>query len=82
MKTRKSKKSTLTNRAIELSLKKLDELTQNTIDNLKDEHKIKIVQQSIERGWIGFFALTKEKTNSSKSNTNWFAEIGKEEGIF
>lgn len=82
MKTRKSKKSTLTNRAIELSFKKLDELTQNTIDNLKDEHKIKIVQQSIERGWIGFFALAIGKSCSNNQNTNWFAEIGKEEGIF
>lgn len=76
LQTRKAKKASMTNRAIELSFKSLDKLSNN------DEEKIKIVQQSIERGWIGFFALTKEKTNSSKSNTNWFAEIGKEEGIF
>lgn len=51
LKTRKSKKSALTNRAIELSLKKLDDIAET------DEEKILIVQNAIMRGWTGFFPL-------------------------
>lgn len=82
--TRKSKKATLTNRAIELSFKKLDELTKNVPVNEQEEVKIKIVQQSIERGWVGFFEVKAEgsKQYNNNKNTNWFDVIGKEEGIF
>ena len=79
--TRKSKKAALTNRAIELSLNKLDELTKNVPINVVDEEKIKIVQQSIERGWTGFFEIKVQKQYNNK-NTNWFDVIGKEEGVF
>ena len=51
LKTRKAKKATLTNRAIQLSCETLDELAKD------DETKIAIVKQSIARGWIGFFEL-------------------------
>ena len=54
LKTRKAKKATLTNRAIELSLQTLDKLANN------DSEKIAIVKKSIERGWTGFFKLDKE----------------------
>lgn len=83
---RKAKKGALTNRAIELSLKELDRLTEKLPANdveLIDENKIKIVQQSIVKGWVGFFEL-KEYTvykPNNKSN-NIFAEIGREEGFF
>lgn len=82
--TRKSKKATLTNRAIELSFKKLDELVKDVPINDQEEVKIKIVQQSIERGWVGFFEVKAEgsKQYNNKNNTNWFDVIGKEEGIF
>lgn len=60
--TRKAKKATLTNRAIELSFKKLDELAPD------DYTKIKIVQQSIERGWTGFFEIKQNKENTLKGN--------------
>lgn len=81
--TRKSKKATLTNRAIELSFKKLDELVKKVPINEQEQVKIKIVQQSIERGWTGFFEVkdTGSKQYNNK-NTNWFDVIGKEEGIF
>lgn len=56
--TRKAKRATLTNRAIELSLKNLTQLADS------DEEKIKIVQQSIEKGWTSFYRLeNKKKTN-------------------
>lgn len=51
--TRKAKKATLTNRAIELSLKTLDKLAET------DDDKLEIVRQSIERGWTGFFEIKK-----------------------
>ena len=69
--TRKAKKATLTNRAIELSLKKLDELTSNIPVNMQEEAKIKIVQQSIERGWVGFFELKEQQTFSNKKSSGW-----------
>ena len=69
--TRKSKKATLTNRAIELSFKKLDELTAGVPVNEAEAEKIKIVQQSIERGWIGFFELQKPKSYGKKQSDGW-----------
>ncbi len=67
---RKAKKGAMTNRAIELSLKKLDELTYSVPVNEMEEEKIKIVQQSIERGWISFFELQKNN-NNKKKNDGW-----------
>lgn len=61
LKTRKQKKAALTNRALELSLKKLDKLADN------DEEKIQIVQNSIINGWVGFFELN-EKDKSKLNN--------------
>lgn len=82
--TRKAKKATLTNRAIELSFKKLDELVKDIPINEQEQEKIRIVQQSIERGWVGFFEVKDagSKQYNTKNNTNWFDVIGKEEGIF
>lgn len=68
LKTRKSKKATLTNRAIELSLKTLDKLTSQYPINEQDEMKIKIVQKSIENGWTGFFELKEDK---KEKMTGW-----------
>lgn len=51
LKTRKAKKATLTNRAIELSLNNLDKLGTN------DDEKIELVKYAIMRGWTGFFPL-------------------------
>lgn len=66
--TRKAKKATLTNRAIELSLKKLDELVKSVPVNEQEGMKIKIVQRSIERGWIGFFPILE---NNNKNSDGW-----------
>ena len=63
--TRKAKKATLTNRAIELSLKNLDSLVDNKPINDQENEKIKIVQQSIVNGWTGFFAL-REKNQTTQ----------------
>lgn len=73
LQTRKAKKASMTNRAIELSLKSLDKLANNDYD------KIRIVQQSIERGWIGFFEI---KEHAKKENSNLFFDLLREEGKF
>lgn len=69
--TRKTKKATLTNRAIELSLKKLDELVYHKPVNDQEQEKIKIVQQSIERGWTGFFEVKENTQKQYKKNDGW-----------
>lgn len=66
--TRKVKKATLTNRAIELSLKKLDELVKSVPVNDQEGMKLKIVQRSIENGWIGFFPLPNLQ---NRNNDGW-----------
>lgn len=70
--TRKSKKATLTNRAIELSFKTLDDLVSEYPVNIQDDKRIQIVQQSIERGWIGFFPL---KNNNEVLKGNPFLDM-------
>lgn len=62
LKTRKAKKATLTNHAIELSLKKLDSITTN------DNEKILIVQNAIENGWTTFYPLRKIINNQTSTN--------------
>lgn len=81
--TRKAKKAALTNRAIELSLKKLDELVYNKPINEQEQEKIRIVQQSIERGWTGFFEVKEEHSkqfNNSNNTGNPFFDLLREEG--
>lgn len=63
LKVRKQKKAALTNRAIELSLSKLDKIAAD------DYEKIKIVQNAIMSGWTGFFPLKPdEKKTMKKAN--------------
>lgn len=65
LRTRKIKKSSLTNRAIELSLKELDKLADT------DEEKILIVQNSIMGGYSKFYKLKKDEASRlSESNFN------------
>lgn len=66
LKTRKAKKAPFTNRALILSLNKLDTLA-NT-----DEEKIIIVQNSIMNGWSSFFKLNNDHPqylNNKKCNS-------------
>ncbi len=67
---RKAKKGAMTNRAIELSLNKLSELTKDIPVNEAEAEKTKIVQQSIENGWVGFFEL-KKQYKAKKTNDGW-----------
>ena len=65
LKTRKQKKAALTNRAIELSLKKLDSLADS------DEEKLLIVQNSIMNGWVGFFELNEKDKNKLNNHYSY-----------
>ena len=63
---RSAKAAVSTKRQMQLLLKKLDELSHGN-----PQTKIKIVNQSIERGWKGFFELREEKygrTSTGYSN--------------
>lgn len=65
LKTRKQKKAALNNRAIELSLKKLDRLADS------DEEKLLIVQNSIMNGWVGFFPLNQDEKRQLRDKSSY-----------
>lgn len=65
LKVRKQKKASLTNRAIELSLKKLDDLSNN------DDEKIAIVQNSIIGGWTSFYPLKPDEKKRQKDKPSY-----------
>ena len=72
---RKLKKGSLTDRAIELELKTLSKLSDNT------DIQLEIVRQSIEKGWIGFFPVKNNvETNSKVVIGNPFFDLLREEG--
>ena len=72
---RKLKKGSLTDRAIELELKTLSKLSDNT--NIQ----LEIVRQSIEKGWIGFFPVKNDVgTNFKVLSGNPFFDLLREEG--
>lgn len=53
--SRKQQRKPLTTNALRLQLKELDKLSQT------DEGKIAVVEQSIARGWLSFYALKQER---------------------
>lgn len=65
LKVRKNKKAALTNRAIELSLKKLDDLASN------DDEKIQMVQNAIMSGWTTFYPLKADEKKFNKSKPSY-----------
>lgn len=65
LKVRKNKKAALTNRAIELSLKKLDDLASN------DSEKIQMVQNAIMSGWTTFYPLKGDEKKFNKSKPSY-----------
>ena len=65
LKVRKNKKAALTNRAIELSLKKLDDLASN------DAEKIQMVQNAIMSGWTTFYPLKEDEKKFNKSKPSY-----------
>ena len=68
LKVRKNKKAALTNRAIELSLKKLDDLASN------DAEKIQMVQNAIMSGWTTFYPLKTDEKKKMGRNPSYDLE--------
>lgn len=69
--SRKKLRKPMTDKAMELILKKLNKLSDG------DTHKaIKILEQSVERGWVGVFPL---KQDEQRQSGNPFDELLKEE---
>lgn len=58
-------KDAFTPRALELALPKLNNLSKGDLSC-----KIEIVNQSVEKGWKGFFKLKEENNNSKKGEAN------------
>lgn len=65
LKTRKMKKAALTNRAIELSLKKLDQLA------VSDAEKLLIVQNAVMNGWTTFYPLKADEKKQLNDKTSY-----------
>lgn len=65
----RKRRGSLTNSSIELGFKNLEALTKNIKDeDVKNEEKIKIVQQSIANGWGGFFEVKNKSKQKNNSN--------------
>jgi len=71
-KARKAMKKPLTDKARELTIRKLEELAPGN-----EAMQIAIINQSIQRGWQGVFPLKTEETKGG----NVFFDIAREEGI-
>ena len=75
LKVRKQKRGALTDRAIELELKRLDDLADD------EETKLRIVQQSVERGWVGFFELKEDTPKAISQEEKDMKDIAMYEAI-
>lgn len=66
---RKQIKATMTDRAIELAIKKLE-----TLSNRDDDTAIQILNQSIMNGWKGLFSLKQDNKSSASVSPQTLAE--------
>lgn len=63
---RKELKKPMTDRAVTLAIKKLTELAIDQCGNIDKSVAIKIINQSIERGWTGFYPLDNQAKQKPK----------------
>lgn len=70
VKMRKMMKSPLTDRALSLLLGKLDKM------EATDAGKTEVVNQSIERGWKGFFPLKDKETPKKENKPSYYEQVG------
>ena len=77
LKVRKAKRAAMTDKAIELNLKKLDSLAMESNMSVPD-----YLREVICRGWQAFYPINNNKYSKSERSSNIFAEIGRERGIF
>lgn len=77
LKVRKAKRAAMTDKAIELNLKKLDSLAMESNMSVPD-----YLREVICRGWQAFYPINNNNYKKSERSSNIFAEIGRERGIF
>ena len=70
---RKQIKKPMTDRAVELAIKKLEELTVLPFsDSMDNDLAIKILNQSVMNGWQGLFPLNEQKTGRTpQAGVDW-----------
>ena len=70
---RKQIKKPMTDRAIELAIKKLEELSAVPFsDSMDNDMAIRILHQSVMNGWQGLFPLKEQKTGSTpQGGVDW-----------
>ncbi|MDE7246703.1 MAG: hypothetical protein K2N43_02315, partial [Lachnospiraceae bacterium] len=66
---RKQIKKPMTEKAVDLAIKKLQELTTSPLgDSMDNDLAIQILNQSVMNGWLGLFPLKEQKTNGTPRN--------------
>ncbi len=63
----------MTDRAVELAIKKLEELSASPFsDSIDNDLAIQILNQSVMNSWQGLFPLKEQKTNNTpKDGVDW-----------
>lgn len=79
LKVRKAKRAAMTDKAIELNLKKIDRLSRESNMSVPD-----YLREVICRGWQAFYPINnyQQKQPQQRSGGNVFLDMAKEEGIF
>ena len=68
---RKKIKKPLTDKAIQLNIKELEDLSKNSFGEMDNNKAIKIINQTIKKGWSGFYPLKEEKNKSNANSIDW-----------
>lgn len=68
---RKKIKKPLTDKAIQLNIKELEDLSKNSFGEMDNNKAITIINQTIKKGWSGFYPLKEEKNKSNANSIDW-----------
>lgn len=68
---RKKIKKPLTDKAIQLNIKELEDLSKNSFGEMDNNKAINIINQTIKKGWSGFYPLKEEKDKSNANSIDW-----------
>ena len=68
---RKKIKKPLTDKAIQLNIKELEDLSKNSFGEMDNNKAINIINQTIKKGWSGFYPLKEEKNKSNANSIDW-----------
>ena len=68
---RKKIKKPLTDKAIQLNIKELEDLSKNSFGEMDNNKAINIINQTIKKGWSGFYPLKEEKNKNNANSIDW-----------